>query len=301
MKNIIYVFYYKYNKGHGNFGDELNPYLISKLSGQLVEKILIPSSGIRYIFFSIKYIINNKIDFNILVTLIKQLFINDFILAIGSIISANSSKKAKIWGVGMMNSNDKIKDACFYAVRGKYTQFKIKQLGFKTPDVIGDPAILLPVVYNPVVKKKFKIGIIPHYVHYDLVNSISDNDFCVINMIDPVEKIIDSINMCEYLISTSLHGIIVSHTYGIPCLWVDFKGELLAGDNIKFMDYFSSVMIDEYIPFQLDIKNLHIDNIISLFNKYNILSLPNCDLKLIRKKLIESAPFTVKEQYKIYI
>lgn len=60
--------------------------------------------------------------------------------------------------------------------------------------------------------------------------------------------VIEDIVSCEYILSTSLHGIIVAHTYGVKALWIK-KGNIQT-DGIKFDDYFSSVQIDRYSPIE---------------------------------------------------
>ena len=71
-------------------------------------------------------------------------------------------------------------------------------------------------------------------------------------------KIIDEINSCQVIISSSLHGIITCHAYNIPCLWYKFS-EKIVGDGIKFADYFSSVNIKPYNPFKLHLNTKAID------------------------------------------
>lgn len=302
MKKIINVYWYKVKKGYGNFGDELNYYLIHKLSEKKIRRIIVPSSGIEYIidcFRSIKYKMISIAD---IPKLVNQYFINDFIVAIGSVISIPNNKNAKIWGSGIIKSDDIINEAKFYAVRGKYTQKRLLELGFIPPKILGDPAILLPLVYKSNKDKKFKLGIIPHYVHLKKIkDTIKDNDILIVDLTDKIENIIDSINSCEYTISTSLHGMIVSHIYNIPSMWFDFGGDSLFGDNIKFKDYFSSVNIKEHEPFQINTEDIKIKDIITLFELNIEISKINCDLSLLQKELIKSAPFDIIDKYKDYI
>ena len=299
MKKIINVYWYKVKLGYGNFGDELNCYLIQKLSGNRIRRIIVPLSGIKYIyrcFRLLKYRIISIID---IPKLINQYFINDFIVAIGSVISIPNNKNAKIWGSGIIKRDDLINEAKFYAVRGKYTQNRLIELGFTPPKTLGDPAILLPLVYKSNTDKKFKLGIIPHHIHYKKIKDIvNNNEILIVDLTEKIEVVIDNINSCDYTISTSLHGLIVSHVYNIPSIWFNFGGDSLFGDDIKFIDYFSSVNIKEYMPFPIIISEIQIQDIITIFKSNIEKSKINCDLSLLQRDLIESAPFDIIDKYK---
>jgi len=298
MKKRINVFYWKLQEGHGNFGDELNNYLISRLSGCKVDRVIIPLSGFNYINLALRYIYYKQISYKKIPKIIKQFFIDDYILGIGSVISRNDSKYCKVWGTGIMSKVDQIKPAVFCAVRGKYSQKRLNELNLPVPETIGDPAILMPVIYTPNSSKKFKVGIIPHFIHYKSIKKkIKDETIIVIDLTDKIENIIDQINSCQYTISTSLHGIIVAQVYKIPSLWFTYNEESLPGDNIKFYDYFSSVGIDEYIPFVLNLEELETDDIIQLFDKFSHISVVNKDINEIQNKLLDAAPFSVLEKY----
>ncbi len=81
-------------------------------------------------------------------------------------------------------------------------------------------------------------------------------DVLVINLLNSnIQDVVDQIHKCERCISKSLHGLVTSDSYNIPCLRVRCSDRLLntgykkfdiLGDGIKFMDYFSSLDIPEY-------------------------------------------------------
>ena len=299
----IYLAWYKLPFGKTNFGDELSPYIIKKLTGS--EVVYMPNneeSIIKKMYLYLKLIYVGVISINGFVGIVKY-FIegkSPVIYAIGSIIRINKYRRSIIWGSGIISRNEYIKDSNFLAVRGIYTQKRIIELGYDAPEVFGDPALLLPVVHNVESRnKKYTLGIIPHIVHYEEVSSMNyDKNFKIINLNDPIEKIIVEITSCEKTISSSLHGIIVSHAYGIPSLWVSLSTTNLAGDDIKFADYFSSVNINEYLPFQAKDQNsdFYVER---LFDANRHISLPDKDIISKRQKeLLKCAPFEVVDDFK---
>ena len=52
-------------------------------------------------------------------------------------------------------------------------------------------------------------------------------------------KKLNEINFYK-IVSSSLHGLIVSDAYKIPNVWIQFYNNI-RGDNTKFYDYFKSV------------------------------------------------------------
>ena len=136
-----------------NFGDMLNPYLIPKLFNIKVNWIT-PGSNTPHIF------------------------------SIGSILQKANNSTA-VWGSGFISNNSRISNPSkIFAVRGPLTYARLINAGIPTPKIFGDPALLLPNVYSPQFNKKWKIGIIPHYV---------DKKSNVINMCSKIKgvKIID--------------------------------------------------------------------------------------------------------------
>src|SRR5699024_9384076 len=132
-----------------------------------------------------------------------------------------------------------------FAVRGKLTSESLVRQGFQKCDVYGDPALLLPLWLKPSSKKQHFLGIIPHHSEVDyFIEKYSDKYFIIDLRTTNVHRIVEEINSCERILSTSLHGVIVAHAYDIPALWI--KKGYIGTDGFKFHDYFSSVKIPLY-------------------------------------------------------
>ena len=81
------------------------------------------------------------------------------------------------------------------------------------PEIYGDPALILPKFYKPVIiaKLKDKIGIIPHKSNYSkYINKIDTSKYYLINPTDKWQNVINYICSCKAIISSSLHGLICS-------------------------------------------------------------------------------------------
>ncbi len=252
FKKNISLFYWSSklfeNKNYENYGDLLSVYLVEKISRKKVIFYNAPKKK-------------------------QAIFQKKHILAIGSIMSY-ATKKAIVWGSGIISKEDQFKNATFLAVRGPKTRTRILKQGFRCPKVYGDPALLLPTYYNPKVKKKYTIGIIPHYLDYkDLIELFKDQpEIIVIDLLGiDIEVITNKILSCKNTISSSLHGLIVSHAYQIPSVWVRFS-EKLSGDNIKFEDYFLSVDLQPYTGKLIE-GTLKENEILTIINEYP--NLPN--------------------------
>lgn len=209
-----------------NIGDDLNFYLLGELSGKRV---------IASWSFYHKPITN--------------------VMAIGSIIEWLGNKESIVWGSGILMPppgqlpNDrKYTINRVSAVRGEKTRECLMQAGIECPQVYGDPALLLPLIYSPKSKRENKrIGIIPHYKDIENPNvkrllKESNGDAVLINVrkYSNWKDIIDLIFTCDFIISSSLHGLILADAYGVPNVWATFS-ELLAGGRFKFEDYYSAV------------------------------------------------------------
>ncbi|MBA2869078.1 polysaccharide pyruvyl transferase family protein [Methanococcus maripaludis] len=164
---------------------------------------------------------------------------------IGSVLEAQSSHRLNIWGSGFISEQGTLKQdpKKIFAVRGPRTRKVLLDLGYQCPKVYGDPAMLYPIYYTPNVGKRYKLGVIPHYIDHNnkwITKLKNDSNVLVINMLNDINKVVDDICSCECIASSSLHGIIAADSYNIPSLWIKLS-ENVAGDGFKFIDYFESV------------------------------------------------------------
>jgi len=145
-----------------------------------------------------------------------------------------------IFGSGFIRKGDGVcKSANWHWVRGPLSRQKVLDAGGSCPAIYGDPAFLMPLFWDE-AKKKHDVGIVPHHVDYEDVVRDYPN-YRVIDLLNPnPEETTRQITECRTIISSSLHGLIAAHAYGIPAAWVKFS-DRLHGDGLKFRDHYASI------------------------------------------------------------
>lgn len=252
-----------------NWGDALNPILIQKISER--EPLIVT-----------EYTYN-----------IKN---NPIYSVIGSVLeSANPNncghKNLVVWGTGFISSQGRLKvqpkEIC--AVRGPSTRELLLKQGYKCPDIYGDPALLYPKFYRPKIQKKYKLGIIPHYIDKNdiFVRNFKNNpDILIIDVFSGIHNVVDQICSCEKIASSSLHGIIAADAYGIQSTWIKFSDNVI-GNGFKFFDYFKSVGRTDEGPLLIR-NNSSIDDILDTYYQYRL----NLDLN----ELWEACPLSSSQK-----
>jgi len=198
----------------GNFGDSaINAYLVKKITGKKPQLISI----------------SNRID-----------YMTNYIVS-GSIL-ANADENSIVWGAGFLSFGDKLRTRPkqISAVRGSLTRRMLLQQGIDCPEIYGDPTLLMPRFYKPKVEKTGKIGLIPHYAEILMMGGFSKWKYKKIDICSGVENVVSEVCSCKKILSSSLHGLIVAHAYGIPCERIRLSN-LIKGDGFKFMDFESSL------------------------------------------------------------
>lgn len=180
----------------GNFGDELGPFIVSRLLNIKIERTSIEDSDL---------------------------------ISCGSVIHRiehNKQFTGAVWGAGCIDEDVRLsRKVNILAVRGPYTLARISQ----ATDVIGDPAILLPHIVNSSIKKHGKVGLVRHHEDMRELNEISDNIYDDINVNvesdDDIINVINRIRACGAIISSSLHGWLTAAVYDIPAMYLPFSNK----------------------------------------------------------------------------
>ncbi|MDX9856091.1 MAG: polysaccharide pyruvyl transferase family protein [Candidatus Moranbacteria bacterium] len=243
-------------RGCQNFGDFINKYVLE--------------------YLNISYVESSFSECNLLV--IGSVL--DSIVAQRKNDNFSNNDKINILGSGFMKKRMGkeyfIKDVNIIALRGKYSKMRCENLlGCQLLDIpLGDPGLLISRIFlfNN-VKKKYDVGIIPHYVDKKsdyLENiSLSDKKSLIIDIQDSPEKICQQINECRMILSSTMHGLIAADSYGIPNKWIRLSDNV-AGGNYKFDDYYSVYDIYGQQPVDLREKKITDEDIEKYVKSYNI-------------------------------
>ncbi len=160
-------------------------------------------------------------------------------LCIGS-IARHARPGTIVLGSGAMRNDDTLcADSRWIWVRGPRTRAMVLRDGGDCPEIYGDPALLLPRIISRKDPIKYAVGIVPHVRHYrEAKEKYPSHRVINLATTDPI-SVLKEILHCEKIISSSLHGLVVAHAYGIPAAWVKFSAPL-AGDDVKFHDHYES-------------------------------------------------------------
>ena len=269
---------------HRNWGDDLNYYFLRELTRRPV------------VFYH-----NYK--------LAKWLHLKNY-LCIGTLLDAVNYANAQtiVWGSGVSGKERSfVQPESILAVRGPNTKEFCDRYGVSCLEVYGDPALLLPLVYKaspPALphregaSKKYRLGIIPHVVdlHYPVVEEIRKNHANEILIIDLAHyknwtDVIDQICSCEKILSSSLHGLIVSDAYQVSNCWIELSGKI-SGGYFKFIDYASSVSRNFEKPIHIE-KYADITDLVNHADLQFSYAKPE-KIKDLQNGLINVAPFKLK-------
>lgn len=197
------LFYWQPSNGTENFGDHLSKILIERILGREVQQASIDERKV---------------------------------LAVGSILHF-AREGDVIWGSGLNGKHVDFADYSFQSldirsVRGPLTYQFLKALGLNVPQVYGDPVLLFPQFFP-----EFKVNPVRKYVviiHSSEESRVPKDD-SIIYSTDPWEEIVTKITESQFVISTSLHGLIIAEAFNIPARLLRIsRNEPI----FKFADYY---------------------------------------------------------------
>lgn len=213
-----------------NFGDEIGPWLFGKMSGRPVSQATGDSPAY---------------------------------ISVGSIIDKVRAKSV-VWGAGSFGTEgggSVNTQATYLAVRGPLTRSKLLHYKVNCPRIYGDPALLVPYYFAPQVEQTHEIGLVLRWSDHSWLKRAVGPGVKIINLgTTNVEGVIKDMLSCKRIITSSLHGLIVSDAYGIPSAWLSSMSP--RGHEFKFYDYFLSVnkirhaTVFDFGKHELDVETL---------------------------------------------
>lgn len=185
-----------------------------------------------------------------------------------------------------------------HAVRGAFTAQVLKSQAIKVPLVYGDPVWFLPSIIQPAAEKQYELGIVVHLselaerslsasvnasiLRYQIPKSLQKNIRIITTLTEPsfaaLEERVQEITSCKRIVSTSLHGLVISETYGIPCVSLRMVGQGASFARLeddreridwRIRDFYSGVGIEKLFVYgQKRHKMTDWDDLINAIDRY---------------------------------
>ncbi len=257
MENLKKLYYYS---RVANFGDELNVNVFKEL-------------------FQIPVVKSEAVDAEVIAigSLLEGLFIPD---AEKAKVSYENLPDIVVWGTGFIKPQQQAqylqRSLDVRALRGRLSQQRLQQHTSQNLDdvVLGDPGLLSRrLIDSSKIQKKYKLGIIPHYVEKDspLLGKINVENAIVLDIQQPPVQFLRQLAQCETVISSAMHGLIASDSLGIPNVRMVLSDKIMGGDY-KFNDYYSAFGLTSHNRINLSEQGFTDKDIGSLIANYPIRS-----------------------------
>jgi hypothetical protein len=170
------------------------------------------------------------------------------VVVTGSILEhLPSNWEGIVAGAGKLHegSSVSLKQARILGVRGMLTR---EALGARNA-VLGDPGLLASELV-PVDRETVEWAVIPHWSDQDLFPRELANaqryGYAEPLLIDPTNdplEVVRTIGACKKIVSSSLHGLVVAASFGIPCRAEPFPlmDSIHEGGMFKHLDHASAI------------------------------------------------------------
>ena len=201
-----------------------------------------------------------------------------------------SYQNATIWGSGMLHEplgkmlflfrNPFVK-LDVRAVRGAKSREVLLKYGHKCPEVYGDPAVLMPLIYTPkVCGDRNEILVVPQFLAEGEIRKKYPEYKMISLNTDDYKSVIDTIASSKMVVTSSLHAILLAEVYGIPA--VLFR-TLEKETDFKYYDYY-------YSTGRRDVKIAD-----TLEEALQMSPLPIPDYSALQQGLLDSFPYDLWE------
>lgn len=160
------------------------------------------------------------------------------LLSVGSVLHFANDHDV-IWGAGV-NGKIPLEQYQFVdtldvrAVRGPLTRDFLRSRGIDCPSVFGDPALLLPrlapELFARAVRDKHAITVVPNFHDFHLYSGVRG----VLSPRASLARCLRRIASSRYVVGSSLHGIVIAESLGIPARVIRSATE----HPFKYEDYY---------------------------------------------------------------
>lgn len=239
-----------------NIGDSINPLIIEKIIGYKVQhaewnecETSGIGSGLRRFFMPRREVFASRDGFH------------------RKMLGIRASQPCQLWSAGFICHCDKKEIAVrtnlqVASVRGVLSKQRVENILGKSLDcTLGDAGLLAAELLKEKTHKRYRLGIVAHQreigeKEWDYLHDTISGSILLDVTVDPMETL-EKMSKCECVISSSLHGLVIADSFGIPNQRVVLT-DRLAGDGFKFDDYYSAFGIMPNPPINLK-ENIAID------------------------------------------
>jgi pyruvyltransferase len=166
------------------------------------------------------------------------------LLSVGSVLHFARDADV-VWGTGV-NGKVRPEEHRFTtldvrAVRGPLTRTFLIGRGQDVPPVYGDPGLLVSDLWPELasLEPRFDLTVVPNFHDFDRWSRRGEQ-----NPRSSVERVLRRIARSRLVVGSSLHGIIVAESFGIPARLVLPRTEVL----FKYSDYYRGTGRHEFTP-----------------------------------------------------
>ena len=166
------------------------------------------------------------------------------IVSVGSLLETalrhGGSNRPVVWGSGFLQPRGSVSTDALTcaAVRGRLTRARISS---SESLALGDPGLLVNLLVDRPPPRRDRIGFLPHRHDRTLASVLAFAERPEVDLLDirahPLD-VVRAIASCRFVLSSSLHGLIVADAYGVPSAWVEPSSQV-EGAGYKFRDYYS--------------------------------------------------------------